>query len=257
MNDSSYIAVAQLAAQKAGDYLRENFGKTICSATKESQHSVVTAHDLESERIIIELLQLYFPSHSILSEEMGLKDRKTSYLWVIDPLDGSSYYARGIPTYSVSISLLKNMEIICGVVYCPANNEMFYAEKGGGAFLNKSSISVSPINKLNESIFSAGHRYLRLEIYETEMRKLLKAVRSIRAGGSCAQELCNVAVGRIDALLTVNQSFWDYAAGALILEEAGGTITDIVGVKLNIDKYMLKKFDLLATNTILHTACTQ
>lgn len=249
---SLYKDVAQLAAQKAGDYLLGNFGKNLDYKVKESQHSIVTQYDLGAEEIIVKEIKKHFPSHSILSEEKGFEYFDSEFVWVIDPLDGSSYYARGIPTFSVSIALINSGEIVCGVIYCPAQNELFTAEKGMGAFLNGIPVKVSATDTLNQSVFSAGHRYLRLEVYDREMRRLLQSVRSIRGGGSCAQELCYLACGRIDVILTVNQSFWDYAAGALILEEAGGKITTTTGEELSVVKYMNAKFDLLASNKILH-----
>jgi len=247
-----FTETAQLAARTAGGYLMQHFGQQITSSDKESHHSIVTEHDVEAERIIVQGIQNSFPGHSILSEEMGLQKADSDYLWVIDPLDGSSYYSRGIEMFSVAVALLKENQVIAGAIYNPVRSEMFYAWKDGGAFLNGTPITVSPHTNLKETICTAGHRYLRLEQYDQGMRNLLKSVRSIRGGGSCAQEMCYLACGRIDVLLTVNQSFWDYAAGSLIVREAGGQVSDITGVDFDVQKHLYGKFDLLATNGHVH-----
>jgi myo-inositol-1(or 4)-monophosphatase len=249
---ADFLAIAREAALLAGHYLKANFGHQIASANKESHHSIVTAHDIEAERLIIDLLKSKFPKHGILSEEIGLINGDAGYIWAIDPLDGSSYYARGIETFSVSVGLMHKYELIAAAIYLPMQDELFSAEKGKGAYLNDKRISVSSVAHLKEATGTFGHRYLRLAEYDRGMRNLLTSVRAVRGGGSCAMELCYLACGRIDVLLTVNQSSWDYAAGALIVSEAGGKISDIKGAKTDLHKYLMSKYDLLATNQLLH-----
>ena len=249
---SGFLSTAKEAALLAGHYLKKNFGDQIQTVDKESHHSIVTQHDIEAERLIIDLLKNKFPSHGILSEEIGLMRGDADYIWVIDPLDGSSYYSRGIETFSVSVALMYRYEVIAGAIYLPVQGELFFAEKDKGAFLNEKKINVSATADLRESIGNFGHRYLRLEEYDKGMRNLLKSIRSVRGGGSCAMEMSYLACGRIDIVLTVNQSFWDYAAGSLIVSEAGGEVTDIKGNHVDPQKYLMSKYDLMTSNGHVH-----
>lgn len=251
MQDNPLLQFAISTAQAAGHYLMENFGDMHAQTEKESLHSIVTAHDLAVEKLIIDRIKAAYPSHGILSEESGAFDTDSEYLWVIDPLDGSSYFARGLPNFSVAIALVYKNEIILGVVENPLYQETFYATKRGGAFRNQNSIKVSTSSTLSSAIFNFGHRYLRLPEYQPHSGELLKAVRSIRGGGSCAQELCQIACGRIDGLITVNQAPWDFLAGKLILEEAGGKLVKLNGSEISIEESLKKTTDIVATNGVL------
>jgi len=251
MSENQLLHFAIATAKAAGNYLMENFGKTHKQTEKESLHSIVTAHDISVEKIIIEKIKMAYPSHGILSEECGALDGDSEYRWVIDPLDGSSYFARGLPSFSVAIALLYKNEVILGVIENPVYQETFYATKGGGAFLNQTAIKVSTTSNLSSAIVNFGHRYLRLPDYQPQSGELLKAVRSIRAGGSCAQELCQIASGRTDGLITVNQAPWDFLAGKLILEEAGGKLTRLDGTEILVPDTLIKPTDIVGTNGVL------
>lgn len=247
----AYLPFAISLAQEAGAFLMQHFGKQHFEQEKESFHSIVTACDIDVEQLIIKKIQQQFPAHSIVSEESGADIRNSEFQWVIDPIDGSSYFARGIASFSVAFALLQNGEIMLGVIDNPFFKETFYAVKGGGAFKNEERIFVSSTDSLNQSIYSFGHRYLRSESYSPQSTDLLNAVRSIRAGGSCAQELCQLACGRIDGLIAVNQSSWDYFAGKIILEEAGGKMNQLNGKPISITDAILGKQDIYSTNGIL------
>jgi myo-inositol-1(or 4)-monophosphatase len=248
------LAVAVEAAHQASDYLMEHFGPPRKVERKESHHSVVSEQDRGSEALIIDRLMKDFPDHSFISEEAGRKGGDEDYLWVIDPLDGSSYYARGLPTFSTSLALLHRGEVILAVVSCPALGEFFSASKGKGAYLDGERIETSTIDRLDDSILSFGHRVLRLDDDGARTRDLLKSVRSVRAGGSCAQELCYVACGRIEGVISRDQRIWDYAAGKLILEEAGGILTSLGGAEPELETLGTGRLSLVASNGPLHRA---
>ncbi|MBX2902826.1 MAG: inositol monophosphatase [Chitinophagales bacterium] len=255
MNDSSPEYLTNFAiqlAQKAGKLLMKHFGKVHEQIEKESFHSIVTSADVEVETFIKNAIAHTFPHHKIVSEESGATHAESEFIWVIDPLDGSSYYARGIPSFSVSIALIKGHSVILGVVENPFFNETFHAFLSMGAFLNRNAISVSTTTALSSAIFNFGHRYLRSEGYKPASVHNLMAVRSIRGGGSCAQELCQIACGRIDGLVTVNQASWDFFAGKLIVEEAGGKLTELNGEAIHPLNALMKHTDIVATNGLLH-----
>ena len=246
------IDIAIEAAKRASEYLIAHFGTSKNVWRKESHHSIVSRQDKESEDLIISTIKKKFPYHSIISEESDTEAVLSDYVWVIDPLDGSSYYARGLSSFSVSLALLYRWEIILGVISCPANKELFHALKGRGAYLNGNNIQTSKIEHFHDSIFSFGHKILRLDNFRSQTRILLLSVRSIRGGGSCAQELCNVACGRTEALIKLDQSIWDYAAGKLIVEEAGGTFSDFYGNIPTFSSLRERDFCFLASNSLLH-----
>ncbi|MFN8311151.1 MAG: inositol monophosphatase [Chitinophagales bacterium] len=248
---SEFLATAHRAADAAAAYLLQHFGGIKKVAQKESHHSIVTAHDVEAERILIATIRADFPDHGIYSEECGFINPGASHLWVLDPLDGSSYYSRGIGTFAVSIALVHQNEIVMGMIHVPKLNQLFYAESGSGAFCNQRPISVSAHTELQDCIGSFGHRYLRLPQYEPLSKHLLQSVRSIRGGGSCAMEMALLASGNTDLVVTANQSFWDYAAGKIIVEEAGGKVVDLHGRNVEVKRDLEAKFDLVASNGLI------
>ncbi|MFN8278555.1 MAG: inositol monophosphatase [Chitinophagales bacterium] len=243
-----FLSTLHYACDSAGKYLKQHFGGFPEIAQKESHHSIVTAHDLAAEQILIESISRDFPDHAILSEEAGWIRKGADTIWVIDPLDGTSYYSRGIGNFSVSMAVIHQNNIIAGMVHLPMMDHFVYAEKGKGAFCNRKPIHTSLVATLEESIGSFGHRYIRLPEYEPRSRQLLQRARSIRGGGSCAMELALLAMGKIDFLITVNQSFWDYAAGALLVKEAGGHLVDLNGQPPIIAHHIDSRFDVVASN---------
>lgn len=254
MSDSSPEYLTNFAiqlAQKAGKILMQHFGKSHLQVEKESFHSIVTQADIEVDKFIQQAIAHTFPHHGIVSEESISTQPQSEFIWVVDPLDGSSYFARSIPSFSVSIALLKGNSVILGVVENPFFKETFHAFLSMGAFLNGKEISVSKTRELSESIVNFGHRYLRDPEHKPNSIENLQAVRSIRGGGSCAQELCQIACGRIDGLITANQSSWDFFAGKVIVEEAGGKLTQLNGKNIQPLTSLLKKTDIVASNSLL------
>jgi len=207
-------------------------------ATKSSAIDLVTEVDRKSEAILINRIRENFPEHNILSEEAGLKDQSSRYCWVIDPLDGTTNYAQGLPIFAVSIALQYQNKTLLGLVYAPVLKQMFWAVKGQGAFLNGERLAVGPKSELLESVLATGFPYDRAVHPDNNVNYfsyLLTKVRAIRCMGSAAYDLANVAAGNLDGYWELNLSPWDVAAGALLVEEAGGRViylTEKRGVSL-------------------------
>lgn len=203
-------------------------------------NDLVTDADINSERAIKEVILEAFPNHTILGEESSHDvDMNSKNLWIIDPLDGTNNFANGIPQYSISIAYSENGIIKAGVVYDPSKNEMFTAELGKGAFLNDCKIEASSKNKLNQSIVCTGFYYDRGALMEKTLDtiKVLfhNKIRGLRRMGSAAIDLCWVACARFDAYFEYELNPWDFAAGILILQEAGGECFNINGEKANLE----------------------
>jgi myo-inositol-1(or 4)-monophosphatase len=227
---------AESAARTAGILLKQHLNKKHSISFK-GRKNLVTEMDKQSEEIVIKYLRNNYPDHAILSEESGIFDRVSSdWRWVIDPLDGTTNYAHGFNFFSVSIALMKKSELMAGVVYDPVRDEMFSAAKGCGAYLNKKKISVSKISTLNESLLSTGFPYklgkaMRKNI--NYFKSFMMKAQAIRRPGSASLDLCYVAAGRFDGFWEMELHPWDTAAGALIVKEAGGVVTDFKGSAFN------------------------
>lgn len=239
-------------AKEAGEIVREGFGKNISIEYKTNSSNLVTEIDKKSELAIINFIHKNFPSHTILAEESGKHFFGSEYLWVIDPLDGTTNFAHGLPIFSVSIGVLKNNEIIAGVVYDVMNDKVFSAEKGGGAFRDKTRLHVNYNDKLDESVLVTGfpydikdNPYNAIEIFSS----FLKKARAIRRLGSAAIDFCYVAAGVFDGFWEVNLNPWDVCAGKLLVEEAGGVVTNFKNDRIDIYS---KQF--LASNNKVHSA---
>lgn len=195
-------------------------------------HDLVSYVDKESEKQIIEQLQKILPESGFIAEE-GTNDKKGErYNWVIDPLDGTTNYIQGVPIYSVSIGLLDGNELVLGVVYEVGRDECFYAWKNGGAYLNGKAIHVSVRNNIHDALLATGFPYSdfsRMEDYMIFLNKMMKEARGVRRLGSAAADLAYVACGRFDAFWEYDLKPWDVAAGAVIVKEAGGKVTDYKG----------------------------
>lgn len=193
---------------------------------------LVTEVDLASEKLIREAISTYYPRHEILAEEGGLTESKSEYRWIVDPLDGTTNYAHGYPMFCVSIALERGGETILGVVYDPMREELFSAEPGAGAALNNRAIRVSRTDQLMQSILSTGFPY---DIRTSKLTNLdhwanfAMNAQALRRDGAAALDLCYVACGRFDGFWELSLSPWDTAAGALIVTEAGGRVTDFRG----------------------------
>ncbi|MCK4777667.1 MAG: inositol monophosphatase [Actinomycetia bacterium] len=244
-----FLNVAVETVRKAGEKL--NFLiKTDFEIKHKGEVDLVTQADLESEKIITESIKKAFPTHGILAEEGTFLESNSKYLWIIDPLDGTTNYTHRFPIYSISIALQYKKEIVLGIVYNPSNNKLFIAVKGKGAFLNNKPIEVSGVNKISDSLLITGFPcYIREnpgKIFEIFKDFSLKA-QGVRRCGSAALDLCYVACGRVDGFWEEGLKPWDTAAGSLILKEAGGKITKFDGSRFDIDFP-----EILGTNGKIH-----
>ncbi|HIE30475.1 TPA: inositol monophosphatase [Candidatus Poribacteria bacterium] len=256
MQNSKFLTVAKDIAKESGRLLLEYYGN-IDSFEYKGVGDVVTEADKESEKLINNRLKTEFPFFSILGEEYGLLDLQSDYCWATDPLDGTSNYASKLPIFSVSIALLYKGSPIIGVVYDPNQDFMYCAAKSEGAFLNEQRIQVSNRTQLESiSLFGAA-----TDIIET-LPSYLSKVGKVRSLGSAAIHLSNVAAGYFDGCLDINTKLWDVAAGALILQEAGGTFTDHSGepifpLEKSSPAYHGNRIPFLATNGKIHQQTLQ
>jgi myo-inositol-1(or 4)-monophosphatase len=246
----SFREVAVDAATRAGALLRAHLGGGRQVSYKGSPTNLVTEMDRRAEALIVDAIHARFPEHSILAEERGVVAGVPSHRWIVDPLDGTTNYAHGFPLYAVSIALEVDGRVALGVAYEPNREECFVAERGGGAVLNGAPLSVSATRRLDESLLSTGYQY---DIHRTrgsnlaEHAALLLRSHSVREIGSAVFNLASVAAGRLDAFWELSLGAWDVAAGALLVEEAGGTVTSTRGGPLD-----LAAPSIVASNGIIH-----
>lgn len=234
----SFKKVAVEASKAAGKIHLEYFNKELKISTKETKYDRLTIADIEAEKKIVSIIRKNFPEHNILAEEKKYKKTNSPYLWIVDPLDGTNNYSHALPIYSVSIAVVKNDDVILGCVFDPSRNELFFAEKGKGSTLNGKKITVSQSRNWNELILITGFYYDRglpmLRTLDNIRHFLQKGILGIRRLGSAALDLCYVACGRADGFWEFYLNPWDFAAGKLIVEEAGGRVTDKEGKKVEI-----------------------
>jgi len=213
---SANLNVMIKACEKASKILIRDFGELEkLQVSKKGPRDFVTNSDVKAEKIIIEELKKARPNYSIISEENGVemnKDKSNS--WIIDPIDGTINFLHGIPHFAISIALKSDDEIICGLIFDPIKDEMFYAEKNNGAFFNNQRIRVSKKNNLDECLFAVG----KLENEPSF---------TYRRSGCAALDIAYVASGRLDGYVQSNLNLWDIAAGIVLIKEAGGVINDI------------------------------
>lgn len=249
---SRLTMVATLSALKAGEILRKGFGIATHITNKEGRHNLVTEWDNKSEAVIIESIKSHFPDHHFLAEEGGESGEKRDGIqWIIDPLDGTVNFAHKIPVFTVSIAATFQSEVLSGVVYNPMTEELFIAEKGSGAYLNGEKLKVTETAVLDSAIIATGFPY---NVHENPLccldhfNSFAKMGLPIRRMGSAALDLSYLAAGRFDAFWEVSLQPWDYAAGKLLIEEAGGTFTDFAG-----NPYpSLSEGPIIASNGVLH-----
>ena len=237
-------------SKRAGSIIKKGFGTAFKIEYKTNESNLVTEIDKASEELIINFIKEKYPSHGILAEEGGNVRKNSEYLWVVDPLDGTTNFAHGLPIFSVSIGVQKNGETIAGVVYDVMRDIVFSAEKGSGAYANSDKINVSKENKLEHSLLVTGFPYNVAENPEGAFERfitLTKKARGIRRLGSAAIDFCYLASGVFDGFWEVHLHPWDICAGKLIAEEAGGIVTDFDGNSIDI---FSKK--ILSTNNKIH-----
>lgn len=227
------ISFVKRLAVQAGQICSQE-QKTITSndITRKTPKDLVTKTDKKVEAFIVKEIKKAFPGQGILGEETGHHRQESPYLWIIDPIDGTTSFIHGQPFYAVSIALEKNGELILGAVYAPVFDQLFYAEKNKGAFLNGSPIQVSGTDQLIDAVMATGFACLRAEQEKNNLlhfNHIVPQLRDIRRYGSAAMDLCYLAWGRLDGYWEMNLNIYDIAAGALILTEAGGRISDFTG----------------------------
>ena len=246
---STLLETAVEASRKAGDLLKDNFGKSIRVDYK-GRINLVTELDFRSESLILRIIRERFPEHDILTEESRIPQRGAAYRWIIDPLDGTTSYAHGYPFFAVSIGVEVNGKSALGVVYNPLLDELFHAVSGGGSFLNGKTIHVSETSELDRSLLSTGFPYNIRDYSGKNLDNFNRAVmnsQGIRRDGSAALDLCHVASGRNDGFWERGLLPWDVAAGSLLVTEAGGRVTDFRDNETDIFGK-----ELLATNGLIH-----
>lgn len=248
---NEFLKTAINSAIKAGDVLLHNIGKIHRKNVKLKKASDFVTHiDKKSEEVIVKTIKKEFPDHHFLSEESIHDKEIAGYRWIIDPLDGTTNYIHQYMVFSISIALQKDGEIILGVIYDPIKKELFTAQKGRGSFLNNKPIHVSKTSKLKDSLIITGFPFRNKNIVDKYLKlfkKLFLKVSDIRRDGSAALDLAFVACGRCDGFFEIGLSPWDIAAGSIIIQEAGGTVTDFKG-KNNF----LKNGNIVAGNKKIH-----
>jgi myo-inositol-1(or 4)-monophosphatase len=221
----NYKGIALKAAMEAGKILKANFSGQSYVEGK-GLHDIVTQSDRQSELVILNILQEHFPDFTYVAEESGTYQTDSDYIWYIDPLDGTSNFATGNPYFSVSLALAYRRSIILGVVYNPIVNELYTAEKGEGAFLNNTQIHVNKKDNLSDALISSAFSASEADIKHglKTIEKLAMNCRKVVVNFSPALDLCNVARGRMDGVVSKGTTPEDHAAGSLILIESGGIV---------------------------------
>jgi myo-inositol-1(or 4)-monophosphatase len=242
-----FVGAATAIAREAGQVLLEHRGRVAIEYKGEAD--LVTAADRGSEALILARLRERFPDHAIVAEEGARQESASGYRWLVDPLDGTTNYAHGLPIFAVSMGLEYEGEVIAGVVHNPALQETFTAARGQGAFLNGAPIRVSPQGELSEALLATGfpsqkrHRNPNIHFYQYFSLR----THGMRRLGSAALDLCYTACGRFEGFWELNLKPWDTAAGQLVVTEAGGRVSDMLG-----GRYRLDSPEIVASNGKLH-----
>lgn len=247
MPKHDFLVPMQELAREAGSLLISYFGKV--SIEYKGDVDLVTQADRAAEKMIVERIRRQWPEHDLIGEEGSRRESGSDFRWYVDPLDGTTNFAHGFPVFCVSLALEYKGERIAGVVYDPTRDEMFAAEKGGGATLNGRAARVSSTRQLKESLVATGfpshkrHKNPNIHFYH----QITLRSHGVRRAGSAALDLCCVACGRYDAYWEFNLNPWDTAAGVLLVEEAGGKVTNFSGGPFHIDSR-----EVLGSNSLLH-----
>jgi myo-inositol-1(or 4)-monophosphatase len=248
------LAFAQESARQAGQLLCDLYRRRHTVQRKSSDIDLVTEADLAAERLIVDAIRARFPGHAILAEE-GLGDLQeavggTPYLWLVDPLDGTVNYAHGYPVWGVSLALVERGQVVLGVSYDPLRDELFTAERGGGAWCNGKPMQVSSVNRLKDALVATGFAYRRASLADNnlaELSQVMPRVQGVRRAGAAVLDLAHVAAGRLDAYWEMHLQPWDWAAGWLLIQEAGGRATDRQG-----EPWVLGSNSMAASNGAIH-----
>jgi len=244
-----YLETAVEIAREAGALLANYFERRVAFELK-GDFDLVTEADRASEQLIVERLRSHFPTHGIMAEEGGGHESPSGYRWFVDPLDGTTNFAHSFPMFNVTLGLEREGELVAGVIFDPVRQEMFTAERGAGAWLNNRRIRVSAVRRLADSLASTGfpsrkrHQNVNIHFYH----QMAMASHGVRRTGSAALDLAYVACGRLDAFWEFGLKPWDMAAGALLVREAGGAVSDMLGDPHGVTS----SENLLADNGVLH-----
>ena len=244
-----YREFIEETARKAGALLRERIDDRHTVHYK-GEINLVTEVDHLSEALIVKRIRDSFPDHGILTEESPETAKNSSYRWIVDPLDGTTNYSHGYPAFCVSIALEESRKIRLGAVYNPMLDELFVAEKGAGAFLNGRRLKVSQTAELSRSLLATGFPYDIREDRNNNINyfeAMILNTQAVRRAGSAALDLAYLAAGRFDGFWELKLLPWDIAAGWLLVEEAGGLVTDLHGSPFNFHSP-----DILASNGLIH-----
>ncbi|MFQ5581487.1 MAG: inositol monophosphatase family protein [Mariprofundaceae bacterium] len=246
-----YVAVR--AARRAGDMIARSFDERDgLDIRQKADRDFVTDVDKRAEAGIIREIRRHYPDHGIVAEESERVNSGASVQWYIDPLDGTTNFIHGYPHFAVSIAAWRDGRPLLGVIHDPMRNETFEAQNGSGAFLNRRRLRVSREGKLANALFASGlppYRREHLEMFQKRMHACMKAADGHRRSGSAALDLAYVASGRLDVYWEAGLRPWDIAAGIILIQEAGGMVTNLDGATA-----ALERGDVMASNTKLHDA---
>ena len=238
-------------AARAGGKIVSELAQAPVRYSMKNAYDIQAEADVRSEQAIKEVIRARFPEHSILAEEAGLEERKSEYCWAVDPLDGTINFSRGISEYCVSIACARRGELLAGVVYDPVNGRLYEAQRGGGALCNGRKLSVSVEPDLLSSLVACDNSSkleARMKTFDA-LTRLAAHVRHVRILGSGALHLARLAEGQLDGYFKMRSNFWDYAAGVLLVTEAGGRVTDVAGKAFGCDSR-----EIVASNGRVHEA---
>ena len=252
MPDALEFAIA--TARTAGQLLCQLYRRHHSVRLKSSDIDVVTEADIASEQLIVDAIRQVFPGHGILSEE-GLGDvhalvADSTPVWLVDPLDGTVNYAHGYALWGVSLALAESGRVLLAVTFDPLRDEIFAAERGKGAWCNGERIQVSGVAEMHQALVATGFAYRRATLVDNNLAEfgaVMPRVQGVRRAGAAVLDLAHLAGGRLDGYWEMHLRPWDWAAGWLLVEEAGGRVTDMKG-----EPWSLASRDLLASNGLLH-----
>lgn len=234
-----FETVACQAAQAAGRLIRERFSRgTAIAVEQKGMHDFVTVVDREAEAAVAGHLLQRFPDHTVMAEEGSPEAAAADYRWVVDPLDGTTNFIHGVPVFAVSVALEDPEGLVAGVIHDPLREETFHAHRGGGARLNGEPIHCSRPASPHEALLATGFPFRelsRVDRYLRAFEAFIRTTAGLRRAGSASIDLAYTACGRYDGFWEIGLSRWDIAAGALIVREAGGKVTDVVGGDTHLD----------------------
>jgi len=258
MSLPSFQTTITQSLHRGSDVLLKHFGKVKNIKEKENLSSVVSEADIESEKVILDLIRQDYPDHNIISEECGFIYKNSLYTWIVDPLDGTSNYVAGLPWFGILIAVMKNHIPVAAGAYLPFDKHLYYAEEDKNARLNGEIIRINQSSQLKDVLVAYSldfHTDFNETLDETNLiAKLVQNARNVRST-NCLLDLCYTADGRLGAIINQHEKIWDIAAPWLIIKEAGGIMTDINGKKLNFqvsEKNYDKDFPVVAANPQIH-----